>query len=119
MNLAGLLRADPRTRGEYYRSLINAGIMSINEVRELEELNSIGATGDEHYMQLAMTTLEHIADGDNMKAAASPPSAAPAEADAAPESDATGEPATPKPADNVIHPSREWARGLNREQAHG
>ena len=66
MNLAGLLRADPKTRGEYYRALINAGVMSINEVRELEELNSIGPDGDEHYIQLAMTTVKRVADGENM-----------------------------------------------------
>src|SRR6185436_8648081 len=66
MNLAGLLRADPRTRGEYYRSLINAGVMSINEVRELEELNSIGPDGDEHYIQLNMTTLGRVAEGENV-----------------------------------------------------
>ena len=119
MNLAGLLRADPRTRGEYYRSLINSGVMSINEVRELEELNSIGSDGDSHLAQLNMSTLEHIVAGDNMKALASPPPADSAEPDATPESDAAEEQGTPKPADNVIHPSREWARGLNREQAHG
>jgi len=109
MNLSGLLRADPRTRGEYYRSLINSGVMSINEVRELEELNSIGATGDEHYMQLAMTTLEHIADGDNMKAAASPAPAA-AEPAAEPETPETPEPKAPE--DNIITPSRQWVRDL-------
>lgn len=63
MNLAGLLRADPKTRGEYYRSLINAGVVSINEVRELEEMNSIGPVGDEHYLQVNMTTIEKIAEG--------------------------------------------------------
>jgi len=110
MNLSGLLRADPRTRGEYYRSLINSGVMSINEVRELEELNSIGADGDSHLAQLNMTTLEHIVDGDNMKAEAAPP-AAPAEPASEPEADTPAEPVA-APADNVIHPSREWARGL-------
>lgn len=80
MNLAGLLRADPRTRGEYYRSLINGGIMSINEVRELEELNSIGPDGDQHYIQMNMTTLGRIADGENLStpsAQAEPPAAEP------------------------------------------
>lgn len=75
MNLSSLMRADPRTRGEWYRSLVNAGIMSINEVRELEELNSIGPDGDEHYMQLNMTTVEKIASGDSLKV---PPKPAPA-----------------------------------------
>jgi HK97 family phage portal protein len=76
INLSGLMRADPRTRGEYYRSMVNAGVMSINEVRELEELNSIGSDGDEHYMQLNMTTVKRIAEGESVK----PPAAAPAPA---------------------------------------
>ncbi len=62
MNLNGLMRADPKTRGEYYRSLINSGVMSINEVRELEELNHIGPDGDQHYLQLNMTTISRIAN---------------------------------------------------------
>jgi HK97 family phage portal protein len=80
MNLAGLLRADPATRGEYYRALINAGVMSINEVRELEELNSIGSDGNEHYIQLNMTTVKRVAEGENMPKEAPPaPPPVPAE----------------------------------------
>jgi HK97 family phage portal protein len=108
MNLAGLLRADPRTRGEYYRSLINSGVMSINEVRELEELNSIGEDGDEHYMQLNMTTVERIADGDSVKTSAATPTA-------------PMEPDMPKPdmPDNIIRrEALAWWRA-QPEQAHG
>lgn len=64
MNLAALMRADPRTRGEYYRTLINAGVMSVNEVRELEELNALGPEADEHYIQTSMTTLRRVAEGE-------------------------------------------------------
>lgn len=60
INLNGLLRADPRARAEYYRSMINAGVMSINEIRELEELNSIGSDGDEHYLQVNMAPISSI-----------------------------------------------------------
>jgi hypothetical protein len=79
MNLRALMRGDPKVRGEWYKALINAGVMSINEVRELEELNSIGAEGDEHYLQTSMTTLGRIAAGTNITQ--SQPNAAPAAGD--------------------------------------
>lgn len=78
INLAGLMRAEPKTRAEYYRSLVNAGVMSINEVRELEEMNSIGADGDEHYLQTNMTTVARIASGE-IPTAQPAPSDTPAE----------------------------------------
>jgi hypothetical protein len=34
--------------------------MTINEVRQLENLNPIGAEGDQHYIQLNMQTLEDM-----------------------------------------------------------
>jgi len=77
MNLSALMRGDPKIRGEWYKAMINAGVMSINEVRELEELNSIGSEGDEHYLQTSMTTLGRIADGTNV----SRPAALPAPGD--------------------------------------
>lgn len=107
MNLSALMRADPKTRGEWYRSLINAGVMSINEVRELEELNSIGPDGDEHYMQLNMTTLEQIAEGANVtkpgtQAATTPPDTS----------------STPTPPENIIRrEALSWWRA--QENAHG
>lgn len=64
INLNGLMRADPRTRGEYYRTMLNAGVFSINEIRELEEMNAIGSAGDEHYIQVNMTTIDAIANGE-------------------------------------------------------
>jgi HK97 family phage portal protein len=72
MNLGALMRGDPKVRGEWYKAMINAGVMSINEVRELEELNAIGPEGDEHYLQTSMTTLERIAEGTNITQPASP-----------------------------------------------
>jgi hypothetical protein len=66
MNLRALMRGDPKVRGEWYKAMVNAGVMSINEVRELEELNAIGPEGDEHYLQTSMTTLGRIADGSNV-----------------------------------------------------
>lgn len=110
INLAGLMRADPRTRGEYYRSMVNAGVMSINEVRELEELNSIGSDGDEHYLQVNMTTVERIAKGQTTQAQTAPPAAAPERED-----EDEGEPTQP---DNVIRrQALEWSRA--RREANG
>jgi hypothetical protein len=34
--------------------------MSINEIRELENLNPIGPEGDRHFVQLNMTTLDKV-----------------------------------------------------------
>jgi len=72
INLSALMRGDPKVRGEWYKSMVNAGVMSINEVRELEELNSIGSDGDEHYLQTSMTTLGRIAEGTNITQPAAP-----------------------------------------------
>jgi HK97 family phage portal protein len=74
INLRALMRGDPKVRGEWYKAMINAGVMAINEVRALEEMNSIGAEGDEHYLQTNMSTLKRIADGtNNVAQPASPP----------------------------------------------
>ena len=43
-----LMRGDDKARAQYYATMIDRGIMSINEVRKLENLNSIGPAGDEH-----------------------------------------------------------------------
>ena len=44
-----LLRGDIKTRGEFYHNAINDGWMTINEVRDLEDLNSAGPEADRHY----------------------------------------------------------------------
>jgi hypothetical protein len=36
--------------------------MSVNEIRELENLNPLGPEGDKHYMQLNMTTLDKVGE---------------------------------------------------------
>jgi hypothetical protein len=38
--------------------------MSVNEIRELENMNPLGPEGDQHFVQLNMTTLEKVAAGD-------------------------------------------------------
>jgi HK97 family phage portal protein len=61
--LGGLLRGDLKSRYDAYVVAIQNGWLSINEVRRLENLNSIGPAGDQHFVQLNMTTAEAILDG--------------------------------------------------------
>lgn len=55
-NLMGLLRGDSASRASYYSSRFNIGTLSQNEIRELEDQNSIGPEGDKYYVQLNMAT---------------------------------------------------------------
>ena len=59
-NLNSMLRADSKTRAEYYKEMIGTGVMSINKVLELEDMDSIGEMGDKHFMSLNFTTLDTI-----------------------------------------------------------
>jgi len=58
-NVGGLLRGNTKDRSDYYTQMINTGIMSINEVRALEDLNAI-PDGDKHLTQMNMTTIQKI-----------------------------------------------------------
>jgi HK97 family phage portal protein len=60
-NVNGLLRGDVKTRNEAYKTAIQNGYMSINEVRQKENLNSIDG-GDQHFIQMNMTTIENVGD---------------------------------------------------------
>jgi len=55
-----LMRGDAKSRSDYYRNMTQLGAMSINEVRALEDLNSIGPDGDAMLVQLNQTTLERL-----------------------------------------------------------
>ena len=66
-NIASLLRADAKTRGEYFTALIRDGVVSINEAREaLENLNPVEG-GDTHFIPLNLAPLQQQTmntDGD-------------------------------------------------------
>ena len=47
----GLLRGDSAARADYYREMLSMGVLSINEVRVMEDLNRI-EDGDTHYFPL-------------------------------------------------------------------
>ena len=59
-SVSGLLRGDHASRSAYYVSALQNGWMTVNEIRELENLNPIGPEGDKHFVQLNMTTLDKI-----------------------------------------------------------
>ncbi len=63
-NFETLLRGDFDARTSGYATLIQNGVMTINEVRALEDMNTIGKAGDENYIQLNMTTLENLNKGE-------------------------------------------------------
>jgi HK97 family phage portal protein len=79
MNMRALMRADVKTRGEYYRNMRNIGAYSVNRILELEDENTIGADGDKHVMQGQYTTLEQI--GNARAARPAPALPAPVEDD--------------------------------------
>jgi HK97 family phage portal protein len=57
-SVEGLLRADAASRGSYYREMFNIGAMSINEIREKEDMDPFEG-GDIHLVPMNMTSLEN------------------------------------------------------------
>jgi len=57
LNLNSLLRGDTAARATFYREMWNLGVFSVNEIRELEDMNPV-ANGDKRFVQLNMTTLD-------------------------------------------------------------
>lgn len=72
MNMTALLRGDSASRAAFYKEMVQVGAMSPNEVRGLEDLNSIGPDGDIHVMQSQNVTLETIKEGPPELAAPAP-----------------------------------------------
>ena len=61
-----LLRGTPKDRAEYYRTMLNIGALSIDEIRTFEELPTING-GQNHFMQLNMATLDDIIGGGTLQ----------------------------------------------------
>lgn len=57
----GLLRGDLAAQANWLTSMLNLGIYSVNEAREVLNMNPIGPAGDERYMQMNLTTMQGIA----------------------------------------------------------
>ena len=66
--LAGLLRGDFKSRMDGYVQALMNGIMTLNEVRRLENLNTIGPAGDVNYVAMNLTTAERMLAGPPEKA---------------------------------------------------
>lgn len=57
----GLLRGDSQSRAQYYTAMLTQGVMSINEVRALEDMDPVEG-GDIHLVPLNMTTLDRAGE---------------------------------------------------------
>lgn len=66
-NLNSSLRGDSQARATFYQVMIDKGIMSINEVRALEELDSI-EHGDMHMASLNYVSLDFMKEYQETKA---------------------------------------------------
>ena len=62
-NLNAILRGDSKARADYYRTLVNIGVMSPDEVRSLEDLNAIGGASESYYMQSNMMPIDRLGEG--------------------------------------------------------
>ena len=62
-NAAGILRADAAGRGAFYRALWNVGGITINEIRELEDLSpSPDPLADQSFVPLNMVPLNMLVE---------------------------------------------------------
>jgi len=57
----GLLRGDLAAQGAWLQTMLATGIYSVNECREVLNMNPIGPEGDQRYMQMNLTTMQGIA----------------------------------------------------------
>lgn len=55
-SVAGLLRGDSTARSEFYSKMFNIGAFSVNDIRELEDMDPIEG-GDEHFVPMNMIPL--------------------------------------------------------------
>jgi HK97 family phage portal protein len=59
-NFNALLRGDSAARANFYTQMSQLGVLSVNDVLELEDRNPIGPDGDKRLVQLNLTTLEKV-----------------------------------------------------------
>lgn len=58
MDLSAMLRGDAQSRAEFYAKMLDKGVFSVNEVREMEDMNPLGPEGDQHLVQGQYRPLE-------------------------------------------------------------
>lgn len=78
-----LLRGDLKSRYEAYQLARQAGFLSVNEIREREDMSGIGADGDQYLVPANMTTPEKMAEPTPVPASA--PTAVPTDPSASPD----------------------------------
>lgn len=61
--LQSLMRGDHSARQAWYTAMLTHGVMSVNEVRELEDMEPIGKEGDVHYFQAGFANIKDIERG--------------------------------------------------------
>jgi phage portal protein BeeE len=61
-NLTALLRGDSKSRADYYRTLVNIGVLSPDEVRTFEDMNAMGGSSEDVYMQSNMMPLNKLGE---------------------------------------------------------
>ena len=62
-DLNSLLKADTQNRAEYLSKLINAGVLSINDARRIENLPDIDG-GDNHFLQVNMMEINKLVNNE-------------------------------------------------------
>lgn len=70
-NLTSLLRADSKSRGEFYKLMWEIGGFNINKILELEDMDGIGELGEKRFVSLNYTTLDLIEEYQRAKSGAS------------------------------------------------
>lgn len=58
--VAGLLRGDAAARAAFYTSMFNIGVLSVNDIRDLEDRNPVDG-GDVHFVPLNLAPLPKVA----------------------------------------------------------
>ena len=58
-NFNSALRADIKSKGEYYKTMWSIGAISPNEIRSNEDMNSY-ESGDNYFMQLGFSSVDNI-----------------------------------------------------------
>lgn len=89
-NFNALMRGDAAARAAFYHQMLGDGVLSINDVLELEDRNRIGADGDKRFVPMNMQLLENAGEAPPPGSEPAPaptrpkPAASEPEADAAP-----------------------------------
>jgi HK97 family phage portal protein len=60
LSVEGLLRGDSKARAEFYRAMFGIGALSANDIRALEDLDTIGPQGDHYLVPLNMAPASAI-----------------------------------------------------------